>query len=130
MPLPDPIPEELDRIGAIIVDAAFKVHKRLGPGLLEKVYKICLAHELTLRGLKVEREIPVNIRYEDITVMEAYYMDLFVEDAVIVEVKAERDHPVFRNQTRTHITLAEKRLGYLINFNVPLIKDGITRIAV
>ncbi len=125
----EPIPVELDRIGKIIVDAAFKVHSTLGPGLLERVYQICLAHELEKRGLRVRREAPVDIVYDTIRVKDAYRMDLLVEECVTVEVKAEKDHPVFFAQAMTHVRLSGHRLGYLINFYSVLIKDGIRRIA-
>jgi GxxExxY protein len=126
----EPLPAELDRIGKIIVDAAFKVHAKLGPGLLEKVYQICLAHELETRGLKVRREVWIDIRYDTIRVEAAFRIDLLVNESVIIEVKAERDHPVFFAQTLTHLKLAGYRLGYLINFHSVLIKDGIKRIVV
>jgi GxxExxY protein len=125
----EPIPAELDRIGKIIVDAAFRVHSTLGPGLLEKVYQVCLAYELEKRGLRVRREAPVDIVYDTIRVQEAYRMDLLVEESVTVEVKAEKDHPVFFAQAMTHVRLSGHRLGYLINFHCVLIKDGIRRIA-
>jgi GxxExxY protein len=125
----EPIPAELDRIGKIIVDAAFRVHSTLGPGLLEKVYQVCLAYELEKRGLRVRREAPVDIVYDTIRVQEAYRTDLLVEESVTVEVKAEKDHPVFFAQAMTHVRLSGHRLGYLINFHCVLIKDGIRRIA-
>ena len=126
----EPIPAELDRIGKIIVDAAFKVHTSLGPGLLEKVYQICLAHELEKRGLSVRREVPVDIVYDNIRVADAFRIDLLVNGHVVVETKAEKDHPVFFAQTLTHIKLSGFRLGFLINFHSVLIKDGIKRIVV
>src|SRR4051812_33704949 len=99
----EPISPELDRIATIIVDAAYTVHTRLGSGLLEKVYQICLAHELEKRGLKVRREVPIEIVYDDIRVPDAFRIDLLVEEKVIIETKAEKDHPVFLAQTLTHI---------------------------
>ena len=126
-----PVPEELDRIGTQIVDAAFNVHKRLGPGLLESTYEICLMRELEKRGLKVERQVPVAIEYEGIRIMRAYEMDLLVESQVIVELKSvEALSPKHYAQLRTHIRLAGRRLGYLINFDELLIRDGIKRIVV
>ena len=126
----EPIPPELDHIGKIIVDAAFKVHTTLGLGLLEKVYQICLAHELAKRGLRVRREVSVEIGYDTIRVADAFRIDLLVEECVVIETKAEKEHPVFFAQTLTHVKLAGLRLGYLINFHSVLIKDGIKRIAV
>ncbi len=125
----EPIPAELERIAAIIVDAALKVHRPLGPGLLESVYEECMAYELTKRGLKVARQVQVPIRYDDITLATPLRIDLLVEDAVLIENKSvETMVPLFQAQTLTYMKLADKRLGFLINFNVPLIKDGIKRL--
>ena len=102
-----------------IVDAAFRVHTSLGPGLLESAYEAVLAYELESRGLRVVRQQAVPIR-----------ADLIVEDLVIVEIESvEVVAPVHKKQLLTHLRLTDKRLGLLINFNVALIKDGITRIA-
>ena len=125
-----PIPAEADRVGSQVVDAMYQVHSRLGPGLLESVYKICLAHELRKRGLKVETEVPVPILYDGIRIDAGFEIDLLVEDCVIVEAKSTLDdHPIFRAQILTHMKLTGKRLGFLANFNKKLIKDGIQRIA-
>jgi GxxExxY protein len=123
------IPVELDRIGEIIVDAAFAVHTALGPGLLERVYQICLTHELEKRGLQVRREVPVDIVFDDLAVKDAFRIDLLVNECVVIELKAEKDHPVFFAQSLTHVRLSGRRLGYLINFHSVLIKNGIRRIA-
>ena len=123
------LPAELERVATQIVDAAFKVHSELGAGLLESVYEKCLAHELTKRGLKVERQVRVPIVYDGIVLDEPLRLDLLVEESVIVEVKAvEKMHPVFRCQMLTYLKLSGKRLGFMINFNVPLIKNGIERV--
>jgi GxxExxY protein len=112
-----------------IVDAAYRVHTILGPGLLESVYEPALAYELEKRGLHVTRQQPVPALYEKIEIHTAFYADLVVEDQVIVEIKAvETIAPVHKRQLLTYLKLADKRLGLLINFNVYLIKDGITRI--
>jgi len=112
-----------------IVDAAYRVHTVLGPGLLESVYKTALAYELEKRGLHVSREQAIPMVYENIQIHTGFYADLVVEDKVIVEVKAiELIAPVHKSQLLTHLKLADKRLGLLINFNVALIKQGITRI--
>jgi GxxExxY protein len=112
-----------------IVDAAYRVHTVLGPGLLESVYKTALAYELEKRGLHVSREQAIPVVYENIQIHTGFYADLVVEDRVIVEVKAiEVIAPVHKSQLLTHLKLADKRLGLLINFNVALIKQGITRI--
>jgi GxxExxY protein len=125
----DVLPQEVERAGAQVVDGALTVHRALGPGLLESVYEICLYHELTKRGVKVERQVEMPIIYEGIRLDAAMKLDLLVENAVVVEVKAvEKMMPVFNAQVLTYLKLTEKRLAFLINFNVPLIKDGIRRI--
>lgn len=120
---------EVERIGQIIVDSAFRVHRKLGPGLLESVYSICLAHELRKRGLKVERELKLPIVYDDIRLESALRLDLIVESRIIVETKAvEKLIPLFESQLFTYLKLTGIELGFLVNFNVPLIKDGIKRV--
>ena len=112
-----------------IVDAAFRVHTRLGPGLLESVYEVCLAHELNTRGLRVLRQQPIAIVYETIRFDEGFRADLIVEGKVIVELKSvESVARVHKKQLLTYLRLADKRLGLLINFGEELIKDGITRV--
>jgi GxxExxY protein len=124
-----PIPAETDKIGSAIVDCAFRVHSELGPGLLENVYEICLWHEFGKRGLKVERQVVLPVKYDTIQFDEGYRLDLVVANSVIIEVKAvEEIHPVHRAQILTYLKFTKHRLGYLINFNVPVIKDGIRRI--
>jgi len=119
---------EMERIAAEIVDAAFKVHTALGPGLLESVYETCLEYELLKRGLRVARQKKVTIQYDDRILDDALRLDLLVEDLVLVEVKAvETMHPIFTAQTLTYLKLTNKRLAFLINFNVVRIKDGIKR---
>ena len=123
-----PLSKEEERIGKLIVNAAFQVHKELGPGLLEKVYEIALEHELKKAGLKVVRQIDIPIVYDSIIFKEGLRLDLLVEDLVICEIKAvDLINPVWSAQVLSHLKLTEKRLGYLINFNVPLIKQGIKR---
>jgi GxxExxY protein len=120
--------DELEQIGKIVVNSAFKVHKELGPGLLEKVYEICLAHEIEKAGLDVIRQLDIQIVYDGITFEEGLRLDLLVANQVIVEIKAvEVVNPVWQAQVISHLKLTDKKLGYLINFNVPLIKDGIQR---
>lgn len=112
-----------------IVDAAYKIHTTLGPGLLESVYETVLAYELTKRGLDVIRRAAIPVSYEQINFDEGFRADLVVEDKVIVELKSvERLAPVHKKQLLTYLRLADKRLGLLINFGEALIKDGITRI--
>lgn len=118
-----------NEIAKIVVDAAFHIHKRLGPGLLESVYEIVLAYELKKRGLKVQRQQPVPIIYDDITIDEGFRADLIVENKVIVELKSvESVIPVHKKQLLTHLRLLDKRLGLLINFGAEFIRDGISRI--
>ena len=112
-----------------IVDAAFHVHTALGPGVLESVYEVVLAYELEKRGLRTLPQQPVPVVYQDARIEMGFRADLIVEDKVIVEIKSvEAVAPVHKKQLLTHLRLADKRLGLLINFNVALIKDGITRI--
>jgi GxxExxY protein len=112
-----------------IVDAAFRIHTALGPGLLESVYDAVLAFELGRRGLRTTRQQPIPVIYENIRIDTGFRADLVVEDKVIVEVKSvELLTPVHKKQLLTYLRLADKRLGLLINFHVALIKDGITRV--
>ncbi len=116
-------------IAEIIVDAAFKVHKSLGPGLFESVYETVMAHEIEGRGLTVERQKVIPINYEGMAFDEGFRADLVVSDKVIVELKSvETLSPVHKKQLLTYLRLADKRLGLLINFGSNLIKDGIARV--
>jgi len=118
-----------NEIAKEIVDAAYHVHKRLGPGLLESVYEVILAYELSERGLKVKRQVPVAIVYNDMKFNEGFRADLIIEKKVIVELKSvEKVLPVHKNQLLTYLRLADKRLGLLINFGSELIRDGISRV--
>ena len=112
-----------------IVDAAYKVHSTLGPGLLESAYQAILVYELQRRGLQIEAERPMPVVYEGMRLDIGFRADLIVEDKVIVELKSvEQIASVHKKQLLTYLRLADKRLGLLINFGSPLIKDGITRI--
>ncbi|MDJ0615941.1 MAG: GxxExxY protein [Calothrix sp. MO_192.B10] len=120
----------MNEISGAIVDAAYKVHTTLGPGLLESVYEAAMEYELRKRGLRVVRQVPIPVVYEEVRLEEGFRADLIVEDKVIVELKSvEAVHPVHKKQLLTYLRLADKRLGLLINFGAPLIKDGISRIA-
>ena len=122
------IPDELNEIGTKIVDAAYTVHKNLGPGLLEKVYEICFCHELTKRGLSWKRQVDIPIVYDNITFDEGLRLDVLVENCIICEIKAvDEINPIWEAQILSHLKLMEKRLGYLINFNVVNIGNGIKR---
>ena len=117
-----------EEIAKIIVNSSYKVHKELGPGLLEKVYEVCLAHEISKAGLNVKRQIDLPIIYDGIEFNEGFRLDLLVEDTVIVEIKAvETVNPVWQAQIISQLKMLNKDLGFLINFNVPLIKNGINR---
>jgi GxxExxY protein len=112
-----------------IVDSALRVHTALGPGLLESVYQAALAYELEKRGLRVTRQQAIPVIYEAIRIDTGFHADLVVENKVIVEIKSvETVAPVHKKQLLSYLKLADKRLGLLINFNVVLIKNGITRI--
>jgi len=120
--------ERTEEIGRIIVNSAFKVHKQLGPGLLERVYEVCLAHEISKTGLDVKRQVDIPIIYDGIEFSEGLRLDLLIEDSIIIEIKAvEQINPVWEAQIISHLKLLNKDLGFLINFNVPLIKSGIRR---
>ncbi len=126
----EPISKELDGIAAKIVDAAYTVHKALGPGLLESVYEPCFCHELKKRGLAIQTQVALPIAYDGMNFDAGLRLDVVVEDHVIVELKAvERLLSVHEAQLLSYLKLTGKRLGMLINFNVPLIKKGIKRIA-
>ena len=112
------------------MDAAFKIHVALGPGLLESVYETVLFYELSKRGLKCNRQVGINVMYDGKALGEGYRADLIIEDKVIVEIKSvEEIESVHLKQLRTYLILADKRLGLLINFNTNLIKEGIRRVA-
>ena len=120
----------IDAIASEIVDAAFKVHKELGPGLLESAYEACLEHELKKRGMDVERQKPQPVHYDGIVIDVGYRIDLLVNNSVIIELKTvEQLASIHQAQLMTYLKLSKKSLGFLINFNVPLIKNGIRRIA-
>ena len=125
----DPIPPEVNQLSKVVVDAAFTVHNKLGPGLLESVYEVCLAHELEKRGLRLQRQFPVPIVYDGLQLDAELRLDLLVEDCLVIELKAvEELLPVHEAQLLTYLKLTGHRLGLLVNFNVPLIRDGIKRI--
>jgi GxxExxY protein len=120
----------IDAIASEIVDAAFKVHKELGPGLLESAYEACLEHELRKRGMDVERQKPQPVHYDGIVIDVGYRIDLLVNNSIIIELKTvEQLAPIHQAQLMTYLKLSGKSLGFLINFNVSLIKNGIRRIA-
>jgi GxxExxY protein len=126
-----PVDQSVERITRLVVDAAYSVHVNLGPGLLEKVYEICFCHELKKRGLRYQRQVDIPIVYDNLTFEEGLRLDVLVEDCIICELKAlETVNPVWEAQILSHLKLTGNRLGFLINFNVPKIKDGIRRFVI
>ncbi len=116
-------------IAEAVLDAAFRIHRTLGLGLLESVYEVVLARELSKRGFTVVRQQPVDIRYEDMVFEESFRADLVVNGLVIVEIKSVEDlHPVHGKQLLTYLRLMHLKLGLLLNFNEALLKDGIKRV--
>lgn len=121
--------ETEEAIATKIVDSAFAVHSALGPGLLEKIYEVCFCHELTKKGLKFQRQVNIPIEYDNIRFDEGLRIDVLVEDLIICEIKAvEQTNSVWEAQLISYLKLTRKRLGFLINFNVTVIKNGIKRI--
>ena len=124
-----PLSEKEESIAKKIVDAAYTVHKELGPGLLEKIYEVCFCHELSKQGLNYQRQVEIPIVYDGIEFEEGLRIDVFVEETIICELKAvDEINPVWEAQILSHLKMTGKRLGFLINFNVPLVKNGIKRI--
>lgn len=120
--------EKEEYLAKEIVDAAFKVHKELGPGLLEKIYEACFCYELEKKGIKFKRQVDLPIHYDGKIFNEGLILDVLVEDLIIVEFKAvDMVNPLWKAQLISHLKLSKLKLGFLINFNVPLIKDGIKR---
>ena len=118
-----------NEIAREIVDAAFQIHSKTGPGLFESVYEVILAYELGQRGLKVARQVSVPIKYESITFDEGFRADIIVEASVIVEIKSiEKLQAVHKKQLLTYLKLMDKKLGLIINFGEALIKNGIVRL--
>ena len=121
--------EKLNEISKIIVDASYTVHKEMGPGLLESIYELCLMKELSIRGINVKSQVSIPLIYKNFQLSKDFRIDILVENEIILELKAvEYILPVHKAQIISYLKLADKRLGFLINFNVPLLKDGIKRI--
>ncbi len=117
-----------NEIGTIVVETAIAVHRALGPGLLESVYRAVMAHELRLRGLEARTEVPISIQYKSIKFDEGFRADIVIEERVIVELKSvEKVNPAHKKQLQTYLRLTGCKLGYLLNFGEALMKDGITR---
>ena len=119
---------ELNDLSEKIIGCAIKVHRALGPGLLESTYEVCLVHELKKAGLKAERQISLPVIYDGIQLDAGYQLDILAEDTIILELKSvENLLPIHEAQLLTYLKLANKKLGLLINFNVTLLKNGIKR---
>jgi GxxExxY protein len=126
-----PIAPEVEKVGKAVLDAAFKVHTALGPGLLESVYETTTAYEIRKNGLTVATQVSQSIVYDNQELDSGFRLDMLVEKCVIVEVKSvETMHPVYEAQIMTYLRLSKVRLGFLINFNVKHLKDGIKRFVV
>ena len=123
------IPEDTERIAASVIDAGFRVHETLGPGLLESAYEHCLAYELQQRAIPVQRQAALPVVYRDIKIEAGYRIDLIVGAAVLVEIKAiEAFLPIHHAQLMTYLRLSGIRIGFLMNFNVRLFKSGVKRV--
>jgi len=126
-----PIPAETERVAAAIIDAGLKVHKTLGAGLLESMYESCLVHELAKRGFEPRRQVAAPVIYDGTTLDSEFRIDLLVNGLIVVEVKSvESLLPVHQSQVITYLKLSGCRLGFLLNFNVPLFKNGIRRVVI
>jgi GxxExxY protein len=125
------LPDEIELTGKAIVDTAYTLHKTLGPGLLERVYEVCFCYELSKRGIATQRQVYIPINYDGISFEEGLRLDVLVNEKIICELKAlETVNPVWEAQLLSHLKLTGLRLGYLINFNVPLMKLGIRRFVI
>lgn len=124
----EPISTDLNQMGKEIVDAAYKVHRKLGPGLLEKIYEACFCHELKKKGIETKRQVSIPLKYDGLTFEEGLRLDVLVEGKIICELKAVNEvNKIWEAQILSHLKLLNKRLGYLINFNVRNIGKGIKR---
>ena len=123
-------PQHLNLVTHDIIGAAIEVHRCLGPGLLESVYLECVCHELRLRNVVFDREVPVPLQYKGLQLNHSYQLDLIVAGSIVVELKSvEKLHPIHQAQLLTYLKLKRLPLGLLINFNVPVLRSGIVRIA-
>jgi GxxExxY protein len=127
--MPDSLSIHTEALAKEIVDIAFKIHSELGPGLLESVYEKCFCYELTQREIDFVRQQPVKIVFDQLIIEDGLRLDILVNNEIIIELKAqENHHPVWEAQLLSYLKLSRKRLGFLINFHVPLIRNGIKRI--
>jgi GxxExxY protein len=129
MPSPLALSADQEDLATALIDSAFTVHQTLGPGLLESVYESCMCIELTKRGIGYERQAPMPLSYAGVTVDGGFRLDLLVENSVVLEIKAvEKLLPIHQSQLLTYLRLANLRLGFLMNFNVLIFKQGVKRI--
>ena len=120
---------DMNKLSEIIISAAIDVHRELGPGLLESTYEACLAYELLQNNIKFEQQKPLPVKYKGIIIECGYRLDFLVEDKIILELKAVEDfNPIHKAQLLTYLKLTNLKVGLLINFNVKLLKNGITRL--
>ena len=123
------IPDEVEKLATVAVDSAFAVHSELGPGLLESAYQACFAHELSLRGVGYQKELPVPLKYKGIRIEIGFRADIIIEQKLLIELKAvEQLLPIYKAQVITYLKLMRLQLGLMINFNEVLIKHGIQRV--
>jgi GxxExxY protein len=119
---------ELNKLLAVILESCITVHKIMGPGLLESIYEKCLMKELEIRNIRAKNQVLIPLLYKGYELSRELRVDILVEDEIILEIKSsENMHPVFEAQIISYLKLADKKLGFLINFNVPLLKDGFRR---
>jgi GxxExxY protein len=124
-----PVSQRMEELATAIVDSAFQVHSQLGPGLLESVYEICFCHELKKRGVEFRCQVDIPVEYDGIRFDAGFRIDMLVEDCIVCELKVVQELvPIHKAQRITYFKLTNNRLGFLINFNVTLIRDGISRI--
>jgi GxxExxY protein len=124
----NPLTEREQWLADQVIDIAFTIHKTLGPGLLESVYERCFCHELESRNISYTKQQSVEIIYNDLVIADGLRIDILVGDLIILELKAhEESHPVWQAQLLSYLKLTNKRLGYILNFHVPLMKNGIKR---
>jgi GxxExxY protein len=120
---------EYNRLSGIILDSCMTVHKEMGPGLLESIYETCLMKELELRGVQALNQVPIPLVYKGFQLSKDFRIDVLVENEIIVEIKSsEQMIPLYEAQTISYLRLAKKKLGFLVNFNVPLLKQGFKRL--
>jgi len=125
----EPLPDEVQQIAKEIVDASYQIHSTLGPGLLETVYEVCMQYELSKRNIKYKSQVGIPVEYEGVKLDTGFRLDILVENQVIIELKAvEKTTSLHEAQLLTYLKLTGLRLGLLINFNVPIIKEGIRRL--